>query len=163
MKVLRSNLEELAVALGYKTASKWSDDKMVDKFKKEIIPLASEADVPDETNKELLRQVMASEGDIEIVTTVDETEEPAPEEPKPKKEAKKLVKEAKGVDRFGSRIGANTAKINACLTEDPKSVDEVCSESGVENKGVVLGHLRYLEKKGCVELLEGGKVQTKKA
>lgn len=59
-----------------------------------------------------------------------------------------------GKDRWGSRIGSKIAKINATITEVPKSVKKIRKESGVYN---VVGHLRSLCDRKLAKKTEDGK------
>jgi predicted transcriptional regulator len=70
-------------------------------------------------------------------------------------EKKKLGKKSESKkDRFGSRIGTNNAKVNACLSNKPKTMAELTKEAKIE--GTVYTHLGNLIEKGIVEKSEKG-------
>lgn len=56
-------------------------------------------------------------------------------------------------DRFGNRVGTRAAKINACLSKEPRSVAQITEES---KQKAVYNHLRWLENKGFVTHSDDG-------
>ena len=50
---------------------------------------------------------------------------------KKKKGKKKVEVKPKGVDRFGSRLGTNRAKINAAISKTPQTMRQLMNRSGV--------------------------------
>lgn len=62
--------------------------------------------------------------------------------------------EGKGKDRFGSRIGTNNSKVNACLTGTPKTMTQLVKEAKIE--GTVYSNLNKLVKAGYVQRTEKG-------
>jgi hypothetical protein len=62
--------------------------------------------------------------------------------------------ENKGKDKFGSRIGTNNAKVNACLSSTPKTMTQLVKEAKIE--GTVYSNLNKLVKAGYVQQTEKG-------
>jgi len=72
---------------------------------------------------------------------------------------------SEGVDKFGSRIGSNNAKLNAVLTKKPHTVKELVDKAGIEAKefkpgdlqlGAFYSHLKKLTESGHVKKTEEG-------
>jgi hypothetical protein len=78
---------------------------------------------------------------------------------KPPKIAK--VKEQAKVDKFGSRPGSKSAKINACLSKQPKTMKQLLKETGLES--TFYNHVNVLIAKHYVVKTKDGayKLQTK--
>jgi SNF2 family DNA or RNA helicase len=82
----------------------------------------------------------------------------APKAAKAKKtptEAKNKPTKAKGeVDRFGSRVGTDLAKVNAVLSKTPKKMAEIVKEAKI--KGTCYNHLKKLAEAGFVVATDEG-------
>jgi hypothetical protein len=102
-----------------------------------------------------LRAIFTSsveEDRLRFDATVAKAKEESENERKAKEEEKKTgvkVHNARvGKDRFGFRNGTNASKVNAVLTEEPKSIDRIRKESGVD---IVINHLLNLRRMGVVK------------
>ena len=60
-----------------------------------------------------------------------------------------------GVDRWGNRLGSQAALINVCIGEAPKTVEQMCKETGL-GKSRVAGHMSYLLGRGLIVQDENG-------
>jgi hypothetical protein len=58
------------------------------------------------------------------------------------------------VDAFGSRLGSKAAKVNACLTKEPKKMPQIISEAGMDQ--TFYNHLNKLAAAGKVLRTEEG-------
>lgn len=94
--------------------------------------------------------------EAEEETVEDEKAETAQEEPaeKPKKKGRRGKRREKqgtksenpkdvGKDRFNSRIGTQSAQINAVLESKGKTIDQICEDSGLK-KARVRSHIKWL-------------------
>lgn len=101
VQITRADAVALCVALGYKAASKWNKQRMLDKLK-ELSQMAREAGfrVPkDEDDAErlnkLLRKIVDEKGEVEISQKVQEGETPVVEETAVEEVVEKKAKKAK--------------------------------------------------------------------
>lgn len=74
---------------------------------------------------------------------------------KTKKQDKKQVGKK---DAFGSLLGTNRAKINACLTKTPKTMAELLKETGL--KVTYYQHLKQLAAAKLVKKTDKGYVRS---
>lgn len=65
--------------------------------------------------------------------------EPGSTAPKPA-----AAKGGAGKDRFGCRLNTNTARLNACLSEEPKTDKQLVDEAGLQKSGYGWTHLERL-------------------
>lgn len=56
-----------------------------------------------------------------------------------------------GVDKYGSRLGSNRAKINEKLTSKPKTMTQLVKEANLDPAQTHYNHLDKLVEKGLVE------------
>lgn len=115
---------------------------------------ADEAEEGDDDEEE--EESDEDEGDEEAD---EEDEEEAPKAKKGKKEkkpAKKAAakKSAAEKDRFGSRLGSASSKINAVMSKKAQSVEELAKASKCE-PARIRAHVRYLVEKGHITHVEG--------
>lgn len=76
-----------------------------------------------------------------------------------KKATKKIAKKTTELDKFGSRNGSSTSKINAVLARKPKKMAQLIEESGLS--GTHYDHLKKLIDAGHVEKTDKGFRLTK--
>jgi hypothetical protein len=94
MKIAREAAVALFVALGMKTASEWSDARLISKLKKLPETMDEGAKIEDEDSKKLLKGVLkALEAEEDIEITAEEKADKKKD--KPAKEEKKASKKAK--------------------------------------------------------------------
>lgn len=129
--------------------------------KEKFAGYASTGKTPDEGTKERVTfdKVMEAFSDgipVEIKPTEGGAETNGHGEPKDKSEAKKApaakseakpAKEGKGRDKFGSLLGSQAATINAAVTAKQKSIEQICTDSGLA-AARVRSHLKWMEENG---------------
>lgn len=145
------------------TAESNGSPKAGKKGKKEAEPEEEEEGDEEETDEaDEEESDEEEEGDEEEES--DEEEDEEEEAPKAKKGAAKkdkkpakksaAKKETAEKDRFGSRLGSASSKINAVLTKKTQSIEEIAKASKCE-AARVRAHTRYLVEKGHITHVEG--------
>ena len=74
---------------------------------------------------------------------------------KDKAERKTRPSPGDGTDKFGSRLGSDRAKLNACLSKKPKSLKKLVEEAGLASL-FFRKHLKGLVEKGLVKQMDDG-------
>lgn len=167
-------------ALGFKTAGNWNEVRLTKKIQN-LPDLAEGAKLDDKMQKRVnticnaikagKKVVVINLEDVAVdkkrASYVEETVKRDTEKKKEKKAAKEkktkkkstTTKKAKtagktGIDKFGSRIGSDTSKINASLSKKPKKMSQLMEDAGVE--GTHYTHLNKLIKAGYVKKSDKG-------
>lgn len=165
MNITRARAVAVLIAIRFKTADKWEDDRIAKKLSgvnetvvKDDMKTIEDADVLAD-----LKAVLAAneKGDpITVESPTEEKEKPAAKEEKSEKsekpaKAEKSEKSAKAektpkaekkeaaVDKFGNREGSQAAKINAQLKKSYTSEEDIAKGAGV-TVARVRGHLKWL-------------------
>lgn len=169
MKINRSVAVALMVAFGFSKAADWDNKKLSEKLAMAPEKVAEE-DVPEEYQK-VYKDLVAAEGQIEIVNDVKAPEAAEETEPaeKPKAKKKKPAEAAKPEkaekpkapakpakvatvvkkDAFGCREGTIAAKVNKVLGAKWKTEAEIMEEAGV-TLDQARGRLYYAEVEGVI-------------
>ena len=179
MALLVSREKSLALfkALGYKTANKWDNARL----QKKLVELSKEGTTEEPTLDDAMagvfERVLDAKGDVVLKDSKDEAKgteakpksDKKPEADQPKKKKKKVTagksaaevkpkaekkKKDAAMDKFGSRVGSQAAKINSCLTKKAKTMAELMGEVGAES--TFYNHLNKLVKAGHVAKTDDG-------
>ena len=158
LQLTRAQAVFLFVALKFKTADKWSNERLEEKFK--ILPNSVNPERrPDgvEANK-LLDRVLEHNGVVEIKdedsgSGAKPAEKKTKAKPTPKKDGVKR-------DEFGNKEGTQSAAINVLITKKtPIDLNTIVEKTGYV-KGRVGSHLHTLKTKGFITKVEKGYVRT---
>lgn len=174
MKITRTAAVALFVALGFKLADKWDNDRLSSKLSK-VHENVGDDDInaiADEAVKKDAKAVVTALNAKEAVEIIDDAkaEKPAKEgkgekadadsntgakDEKPAKSEKKdkAPKAAKSDvkrDKFGNREGSQAAQINAQLAKKWTGEDDIAKGAGT-NVARVRGHLKWLIGEGYAE------------
>ena len=131
------------------------EDTKIDKqAKKEVEAAAKRAKIKKEEKRNKDKKDKKKEAKITSGGKKKETKKTSKKEKRktaPKKEKKNVDK---NVDKFGSRKGSNTAKINKVLSKKSKGMATLVEEAGL--KGTFYNHLNKLVEKGVVTKSDKG-------
>lgn len=185
MEITRTQANDIFVDLGYKTAPKWNDKEVQRKINnlpaeiketdtssldikvqplvetilrklkngKSVIVVDGEAS---EAGAQAAEDVMAADEDK--AAKKEKKEKKAPKAEKAKKAAKPK-KAPKEKDAFGNYADSDIAKLNACITKTPKSMQQLIKEAGL--KGAYYNHINDLITKGFVKKVEKNYILAK--
>ena len=159
--------------LGFKMAAKWDTAKLTQRLKgiKASIDEDNQPD-SDESIKLLEEVVAAIDGGDEIVITPPAKAGKGKPEPKGKAAPAKTPEKGKGKtepkekkepkaevekDRFGNKKDSALATFNACISNKPKTMQELVAEAGMEPKDTRYNHINKLIEDGLVERTEDKK------
>jgi hypothetical protein len=166
---------KLLEELGIEGAADFSTSKLTNTLKKLPSELEGEEE-PDisRKSKKLLDQILEAKG----VKVQDSEEEEEEEEPSPKKKKKVIAKakpskngepvkrkkkktksDAAPKDKFGSREGTESSRINSLISKKPISVEKLKSKFPKFSPHRVTSHVRFLTERGYVKVKEGKVVE----
>ena len=133
MVVKKEQIVGMFVALGFKTATAWDDEKLQKNIKK-LPDLDEDAAELDKDNKKLYSSIVSKlEAEEDIVVEEEKTDkkDKTAKAEKATKKEKKASKKGE-VDKFGFREGSQASKVAACLTAKPKSMSALMEAAGVK-------------------------------
>ncbi len=154
MQITRERALKLFSYFNYKTAGKWSSERMETKLAK--LPEAVDIKLVKNSKVEAILKEIINASSVEVVSATPEKKTKT-KLTKKKKAAKKKItagsvskekeikkQEKTGLDKFGSRKGTIQARINAILTKRPKTMQQILDDAEVDNPQS--GHLNNLIK-----------------
>lgn len=154
----RETAVKLFEHLGFKTVKKWDSKRLLTKIKN-LPELTDDVKIKNPKVKKLLDAILAAKKVAFKEVEVGSKDAVAPKATKKIKAAKKEVKKApkenkKGLDKFGTRLGTNRAKINAVLSKTPKTMEQLMKKAGV---GYAPGeHMQALVTRKLVKVTDQG-------
>ncbi len=175
LKVSKEKAVALFVAMGYPTATKWNEAKLMERLA--ALPKVIEnLDVELKPKKKsLLKKILKTikRGGEVVINKSASDESDEKETPKAKKhdkgdgnnKAKKHKKEKSepaGKDGFGSREGTSRAKINKALSTKSKTIAELKKEAGIKGSNTFAEHLQNLIEAKYVKKTSDGYELTEK-
>lgn len=173
MNVKEKAARNLLVAMGYAEATdkkKWPKERLQKELNdpKSLMEDAKEVIGRDLEMLDMICKALDGGGKVKVISGAAPASGKAGRANKDKANPKQVNGRAKGskaksnkddaqqgTDKYGSRLGSNRAKVNACLSKKPKTPDQLAEEAGLPN-AYFRKHLKSLVERKMVVVTDDG-------